>query len=58
MTPTAAGQLLVILLAPLLKGQHVARAGPRGYRDPPFVRDFLEGREAVPNRGDVRRPTV
>ena len=58
MTPTAAGQLLVILLAPLLKGQHVARAGPRGYRDPPFVREFLKRRGVAPNRGDVRRPAV
>ena len=32
--------LLVTVLAPLLKGQHVVWGGPLGYRDPPLFQNF------------------
>ena len=32
--------LLVTLLAPLLRGQHVVWGGPLGYRDPPLFQNF------------------
>ena len=48
--------LVVTVLAPLLKGQHVVWGGPLGYRDAPSVPELLEDRRALPHRLDVRRP--
>ena len=48
--------LVVTLLAPLLRGQQAVWAGPLGYRDSPSVRELLEDRAALPNRGDERGP--
>ena len=50
--------LLVTLLAPLLRGQHVVWAGPLGYRDPPLYCVFwrLVGRYRIAAMSGV--PTV
>ena len=48
--------LVVTVLAPLLKGQHVVWGGPLGYRDRPAVPELLEDRRALPDRRDVRGP--
>ena len=47
--------LLVTLMAPLMRGQHVVWAGPLGYRDAAAVRHLLEARRALPDRRHVRR---
>ena len=58
MTPTAAGQLLVILLAPLLKGQHVVGQARADTATLPSYATFWRVVERYQNRDDVRRPTV
>jgi hypothetical protein len=46
--------LVVTVLEPLLKGQHVLWAGPLGYRDAALYRNFWKIRRALPDRRDVR----